>query len=403
MLAYLLGAPKGPTLMNPLSWIDDQLAALAEQDLLRDVPAPLPRQGATVEHNGQRLVNFASNDYLGLAADQRLVDAAIEACRSGGLGQAASPLICGRSTYHEALERRLAQFEGVEAALVFPSGFAANMGTIPALVDRGDAVYGDAKNHASLIDGCRLSHAKRFVYPHNDVGRLAELLRDGARFRRRLIVTDSLFSMDGDLAPLAELAELAERYDAMLMVDEAHATGVFGHHGRGVAEHLGVDHAVDVRMGTLSKALGAAGGFVAGSQSLIRWLANRARSYVFSTAHPASIAAAAIAALDVVEQEPGRRTRLLQSAAQLRAQLAAQGWNIAASASQIIPIVVGSPGEVVRLSTELRTRGYWLPAIRPPSVPPGESLLRLSHTSAHTPEMIEGLVAALHFCRAKCP
>ena len=388
--------------MKPLSWIDEQLAALAEQDLLRDLPAPLARQGATVEHNGQRLVNFASNDYLGLAADQRLVDAAIEACRSGGLGQAASPLICGRSTYHEALERRLAQFEDVEAALVFPSGFAANMGTIPALVDRGDAVYGDAKNHASLIDGCRLSHAKRFVYPHGDTGRLAELLRDGARFRRRLIVTDSVFSMDGDLAPLAELAELAGRYDAMLMVDEAHATGVFGQHGRGVAEHLGVDHVVDVHMGTLSKALGAAGGFVAGSHSLIRWLANRARSYVFSTAHPASIAAAAIAALDIVDQEPGRRASLLQSAARLRAQLAAQGWNIGASASQIIPIIIGSPAEAVRLSTELRTRGYWLPAIRPPSVPSGESLLRLSLTSAHTPEVIEGLVAALPSCRAKC-
>lgn len=389
--------------MPPLSWIDDELAALASDDLLRSLPAPLGRQGAVVEHEGRRLVNFASNDYLGLAADRRLVDAAIDACRIGGLGQAASPLICGRSHYHAALERRLAEFEGVEAALVFPSGFAANMGTIPALVDRGDAVYGDAKNHASLIDGCRLSRAERFVYPHVDVAALEQLLREGARYRRRLIVTDSLFSMDGDLAPLAELAELAQRYNAMLMVDEAHATGVFGQRGRGVAEHLGVEHAIDVRMGTLSKALGAAGGFVAGSQSLIRWLANRARSYVFSTAQPAAIAAAALAAIGIVEAEPRNGAGLLHTASRLRVLLSSQGWSIGSSASQIIPIIVGSPAVAMQLSVSLRNRGYWAPVIRPPSVPPGESLLRISLTTAHSADMIDGVLAALDASRRAVP
>ncbi len=197
------------------------------------------------------------------------------------------------------------------------------------------------------------------------------------------------------MTPLADLADLAQRYNAMLMVDEAHATGVFGAHGRGVAEHLGVEHAVHIHMGTLSKALGAAGGFVAGSHALIRWLANRARSYVFSTAHPAAIAAAALAALDAVAQEPTRGAKLLDSAARLRSQLAHQGWNTGASASQIIPLIVGSPAQAVRLSAELRERGYWLPAIRPPSVPPGESLLRLSLTASHTDEMAAGLLESL--------
>ncbi len=381
--------------MTPLAWIDDELAALRGEDLLRELPAPLGRQGAVVACDGRRLVNFASNDYLGLAADERVIAAAIEACRTSGAGRGASPLVCGRSDAHAELEARLAAFEGVEAALVFPSGFAANAGVIPALVDQGDAIYADAKNHASLIDGCRLARTATHVYPHGDAEALERLLRDGAGFRRRLVVTDTLFSMDGDVAPLAAIAELARRHDAMLLVDEAHATGVFGARGRGVAEHLGVEDRYIIRVGTLSKALGAAGGFVAGSQSLVDWLANRARTFVFSTAHPAAACAAAVAALEIVEREPQRRTGLLEAAEALRELLGRQGWNTANSASQIIPIMIGSPTEAVRLSARLREAGYWVPAIRPPSVPAGESLLRVSLTAGHTQEMVAGLLAAL--------
>jgi 8-amino-7-oxononanoate synthase len=399
---YATSATEGPkgavNAMNPLAWIDDELAALERKHLLRELPAPLSRQAAIIECNGRRLVNFASNDYLGLAGDERLVKAAAEACLTSGVGRGSSPLICGRSELHEQLERRLAEFEGTEAALLFPSGFAANSGVIPALVDRGDAIYADSKNHASLIDGCRLSRAETHVYPHGNVDALERLLQQSHGNRRKLIVTDTLFSMDGDLAPLGAIAAAAASNDAMLLLDEAHATGVFGAHGRGVAEALAVEGEGVIRVGTLSKALGAAGGFVCGSRSLIQWLANRARSYVFSTAQPAAICAAALAAIDIVVDEPRRRIGLLQTAAQLRQRLQSQGWNTGLSRSQIIPLMVGSAANAVRLSASLRERGYWLPAIRPPSVPEGESLLRLSLTAAHTPEMLDDLLTALGNC-----
>jgi 8-amino-7-oxononanoate synthase len=386
--------------MNPLAWIDDELASLRRKHLLRELPAPLSRQAAVVEYGGRRLVNFASNDYLGLAGDERLSSAAAQACLDTGVGRGSSPLICGRSELHEKLEQRLAQFEGTEAALLFPSGFAANSGIVPALVDRGDAIFADAKNHASLIDGCRLSRAETHVYTHGNVDSLERLLQQSRGGHRKLIVTDTLFSMDGDLAKLGAIAALAASYDAMLLLDEAHATGVFGPHGRGVAEALNAEGEGVIRVGTLSKALGAAGGFVCGSRSLIRWLANRARSYVFSTAQPAAMCAAALAALTIVEQEPQRRVGLLQTAGQLRQRLQSQGWSTGLSRSQIIPLMVGSPAEAVRLGEALRERGYWLPAIRPPSVPEGESLLRLSLTAAHTPEMLDGLLTALSACSA---
>jgi 8-amino-7-oxononanoate synthase len=382
--------------VSPLDWINAELADLRQRDLLRELPAPFDLQTATIEVAGRPLINFASNDYLGLAADPRLAAAASEACQTTGVGRGSSPLICGRSTIHAELERRLAEFEHAETALLFPSGFAANAGVVPALADRGDAIFADAKNHASLIDGCRLSRAEAHIYRHNDAAHLAELLAlHTPKARRALIVTDTLFSMDGDVAPLAEIAALARRHDAMLLVDEAHATGLFGPHGRGLAEAASVEQEGLIRIGTLSKALGAAGGFVVGPQPLIDYLANRSRSYVFSTAQPAAIAAAAIVALDIVETEPDRRTHLLAAAATLRQRLQAAGWQTGDSASQIIPIQVGAPAAALALSQRLRAAGFWVPAIRPPSVPPGESLLRLSLTANHTPAMIDGLLAAL--------
>lgn len=381
---------------TPLRWISDELRPLQEKGVRRFLRTRVGRQSAEIELDDRRLIHFGSNDYLGLAADPRLAQAVAEAVKQEGWGSGASPLILGRSRLHAELEARLAQFEGTEAALLFTSGFAANAGTIAALVGPGDLVCTDRKNHASLLDGCRLSRADVRPYPHADWRELERLLsRTAGTYRRRLIVTDSLFSMDGDLAPLAELADLAERYDAMLMADEAHATGVFGSQGRGVAEALGVEHRVDVRVGTLSKALGSIGGFVAGSRELIEWLVNAARPYVFSTAAPAAVCAAGIAALEIVASEPHRREQLLSRAAGLRERLAEQGWTLGPSASQIVPVILGEPQHAVGLSAALADRGLFVPAIRPPTVPEGESCLRISLTYAHTDEMIDRLLAAL--------
>lgn len=388
---------------DPLAWIDDELAGLQRAGLLRSLAVRGgPRDGSRLTLNGHLLANFGSNDYLGLAAQLAREPAnhhVLAAMRAAGWGAGASPLVTGRGEYHARLEAKLAQFEGTEAALLFPSGFAANAGTVAAMVGAGDVIFSDAYNHASLIDGCRLSGARVLVYRHCDVDHLRELVAaetsttTGAR--RRLIVTDSLFSMDGDLAPLADIAGLAEQFRAMLMVDEAHATGVFGAQGRGVCELLGVEQAVHVRVGTLSKALGSMGGFVVGEQRLIDWLANRARTYFFSTACPEPVAAAGLAALELVEQEPWRRGELLTLAANLRAALGAQGWPMPERGSQIIPLRVGSPERTMRLSTRLREQGFFVPGIRPPSVPPGESLLRLSLTWEHDAATVSGLLAAV--------
>ena len=380
---------------HPLEWIGEELDVFKRSGLARRLAARVGPQGVYITIDGRRLVNFGSNDYLNLAAHPRLADAVVSAAKREGWGSGASPLISGRGESHARLEARLAEFEGTEAALTFSSGFAANTGAVAALVGPGDVVFTDRKNHASLLDGCRLSRADVRVYPHCDCPRLEHLLAKSSGYRRRMIVTDSLFSMDGDLAPLAELADLAERHDSMLLIDEAHATGVFGDRGRGVAEHLGVEDRVHVRVGTLSKALGSIGGFVAGSRPLIEWLVNRARPYVFSTAIPDAAAEAATAAVELVQNEAHRGERLLSEAAELRRRLTDQGWNVGRSASQIIPIVVGEPDEAVRLAAELRQRGFFLPAIRPPTVPDGEACLRVSLTRGHTPEMINELLRAL--------
>ncbi len=390
---------------DALDWLDNELERLESSNLHRRLATRVGPQGPIigVESNEGRgsetwipsFLNFGANDYLGLAADPRLAAAAHRATAIEGWGAGASPLVTGHSRSHRDLERRLAEFMQTEAALVFPSGFAANSGTIPALVGRGDIIFADEKNHASLIDGCRLSRADVQVYPHRDMSRLAELLEQSAGARRRLIVSDTLFSMDGDIAPLGDLVELARRHRAMLMIDEAHAIGVFGANGRGIAERLGVEAQVPIRIGTLSKALGSAGGFVAGSRRLIDWLLNRARSYVFSTAHPPAVAAAAMASLDVVREEPQRRMALLDRAADLRSALKKQGWNVGDAAGQIIPIIIGHAAATMQLAADLREQGLFVPGIRPPSVPEGQSLLRISLSYGHTPEMVDQLVAAL--------
>jgi 8-amino-7-oxononanoate synthase len=380
---------------DPLDWLQPQLDQLADEHLRRYAATRRGPQGAMIEIDGRQLVNFGSNDYLGLAADGRLASAAIAAIEQQGLGSGASPLVTGRTQSQAELEQALAEFEQTEAALVFPSGFAANVGTITALAGRDDVVLSDAKNHASLIDACRLSRAEVRVYRHGDMAQLAQLLGDAAAFRRRFIVTDAVFSMDGDLARLSELTELAQRSRAVLIVDEAHATGVLGPDGRGLCAALGMEHLIPVRIGTLSKAFGSVGGFVVGQQSLIDWLFNRARPFVFSTALPAACHQASLAALQIVREEPSRRDGLLRRAERMRAALRELGWNTGQSASQIIPIVLGDPERTMNLAQRLREQGLFVPGIRPPSVPVGESLLRISLSAAHRPEHDDRLLEAI--------
>jgi len=380
---------------HSLNWIDSELAGLERNGLRRQLADRMGAQAAIVQLNGHQLINFSTNDYLGLASDPRLTQAVRTVLDQQGWGAGASPLISGHSDLHRQLEQKLAEFEHAEAALVFPSGFAANAGTIAALVGPGDVVFTDRKNHASLLDGCRLSRADVKVYPHNDWQRLDQLLERDSDHARRLVVTDSLFSMDGDTAPLVQLAEVAERHQAMLMIDEAHATGVFGPSGRGLAELQEVEARIPIRVGTLSKAFGSHGGYVVGDQSLIDWLVNRARPYIFSTAAPAAVAAASIAALNIVVQEPQRRTALLERAAELRRRLTNAGWNVGHSASQIIPVIVGQAETALRLSAALKQKGIFAPAIRPPTVPKNEACLRISLSYSHTQQMIDQLINAL--------
>ena len=381
-----------------LDWIDAELVRLEEAQLRRSHVVRSAAQSARSVIDGRPALNFGSNDYLGLAADPQIVAAVCQAASRCGWGAGASPLVTGRGRLHAKLESELAHFEWAEAALLFTSGYAANVGTIASLVSGEDAVFSDAKNHASIIDGCRLSGATVEVYRHADVDHLHRLLQDAPRRRRALIVSDGLFSMDGDLAPLAQLAELADRYGCMLMVDEAHATGVFGAKGRGVSEYLGVEPAVDVRVGTLSKALGSLGGFVTGQQRLIDWLANRARSYVFSTALPEATCAAALQALEIVRDQPQRRQLLLDRAASLRQHLRQRGWNVGNSQSQIVPVRVGDPVRTMQLATRLLQYGCFVPGIRPPSVPAGESLLRISLCYGHDENAMAQLEDGLQAC-----
>lgn len=389
-------------MFDPLEWLAEELAAWEALGLRRRRAARTSLQGPWIEVGGRRFSNFGSNDYLGLAAGCGGASTA-EVAEFAGWGSGASPLVTGYGASHEELERELARFEGTAATLLFSTGYAANAGTIPALASKGDVIFSDAKNHASLIDGCRLSGARIVVYPHLDLTALRGFLAQAGPFRRRLIVTDSLFSMDGDLAPLGDLVELAEEYRALLVVDEAHATGVVGKCGRGVAELYGVDAKIPVRIGTLSKALGAVGGFVAGRQELIDWLSQKARTFVFSTALPDVCVEAARRNLEVVVQEPARRLTLWERATAIREHLRTDGWDIGQSGSQIIPVYLGDPESAMGAAAFLRERNLWVPAIRPPTVPEGESLLRISVTWAHSDTQLQTLLEALRELREPNP
>jgi len=374
-----------------------ELSRLREQHLER-VPRTVGcRSGAIVETEHRRATDFSSNDYLGLASDPRLVDAATQVASQQGLGSGGSRLISGNNPEHEALEAEVAAFFDAEAALTFSSGYAANVGIIPALVGREDAIFADALNHASLIDGCRLSRATVHVYAHADATALeAMLVRHRAHVRRSLIVTDGVFSMDGDRAPLANLVDLARRFDAWTYLDDAHAVGVIGDSGRGTASSVKLHGEVDVTIGTFGKSFGVAGAFVYGSATLRRFLLNRARSFVFSTAASPPQAAACRAGVRIARDEPWRRDRVRANAIMLRAQLADNGIDVLGQHdAHIVPIVIADAERVVAIGRALADRGFLVGAVRPPTVPDGGSRLRVTVSAAHTAEQITALANAL--------
>ncbi len=382
---------------DPLAWIETEADAWSRKGLERRLGVSGPSPPGRIVRAGRSLLNFASNDYLGLASDPRVIAAAVEATQRYGWGTGASPLVSGWREPHAALAEALARFEGVEAVALFASGFAANLGTIAALVGAGDAVYSDRLNHASLIDGVRLAGARLRVYPHNDADRLAAILaRDRGRFRRSLIATDSVFSMDGDVAPLVDLVEIADRYGAILMVDEAHATGVLGVTGRGAIEAAGLEPGqIPVKVGTLSKALGSVGGFVAGSRRLIDWLHNHARTMIYSTAPPVAAAAAALRALELNVAKPERRCHLLELAERLRNGLANRNLHTIPGVGPIVPWVVADPEVATAHTTHFLVAGCLVPAIRPPTVPAGTARLRISLTAAHSHVELDQLLTAI--------
>lgn len=373
------------------------LAALRAADLDRHLRIVSRFHGAVVNTPTGDAVDFSSNDYLGLATDPRLAAAALRALNSYGTGSGAARLISGNNPEHDALERELALFLGVERTLTFSSGYAANVGAIAALAGRGDVIFADALNHASLIDGCRLSRATVHVYPHTDVDALAAALAaHRPSHRRALIVSDGMFSMDGDAAPLPTLVSLARQFDAWTYIDDAHAIGVVGEHARGSAELLGVERDIDVLVGTFGKAFGSAGAFVAGSSVLCEYLLNRARSFVFSTAVPAAQAAASRAAIDVIRDHPGRRVRLAQNVRALHAALAQRGISHAGHGdSHIVPIVIGDAARTMAAGAALAERGFLVGAVRPPTVPRGSSRLRVTLSSDHSAKQVDDFAAAL--------
>jgi 8-amino-7-oxononanoate synthase len=383
-----------PTASRALDWIPAELAALEGKGLRRQLEPISGPQGPTVDLGGNSLVNLCSNDYLGLAADPRVRQGAIEAVMRDGAGAGAARLVVGDLAIHHRLEERLARMKGTASALLFSSGYHVNAGVVGALVGRGDAVFSDEWNHASIVDGCRLSRADVRVYPHGDVEHLGDLLA-ASKARRKLVATDAVFGMDGDAAPLREIVDLCDRHGAMLYLDEAHSTGVLGATGSGLAEAAGVTDRVDVLMGTLGKALGSFGAFVAGSRPLRDWLVSRARTFVFTTALPPSACGAALASLEILEAEPERRLRLEALSVRMKAGLEALGFPMQRVVAPIFPVILGEEARALEASRLLREGGFHVKAIRPPTVPRGTSRLRVSLTASHTPGQVDGFLAAL--------
>ena len=375
---------------DPLAYLTEQLESWRKAGTYQRLRVLESETAAQSRFDGKAVVNLASNNYLGLATHPRLREAALEATRRFGVGSGAVRTISGTMSVHMELERRIAEFKKVEAAVVFQSGFAANAGTVAAILTPEDHIISDELNHASIIDGCRLSKAKIHVFPHKDAaaaGRILEELRSEPG--RKLLITDGVFSMDGDIAPLPALVEVAEREGAIMMIDDAHSSGVLGRNGRGTVDHFKLHGRVQIQVGTLSKAIGVLGGYVCGSRALIEYLYHRARPFLFSTSHPPAVAASCIAAFDVLEQEPERIQRLWDNTAYFKRGLTGLGFNTGMSETPITPVMVGDAALAHRFSAALFEGGVLATGIGYPTVPQGKARVRTIVTSEHSREQLD--------------
>jgi glycine C-acetyltransferase len=379
---------------DPLRYLQPVLDELRAQGLCQPLHVLDGGQRPRSSVDGRVVINLASDNYLGLAAHPRLTAAATEAVGRFGVGATSIRTIAGTTPLHVELERRLSGFERTESALLFQSGFAASAGTVSAILGRDDVVVSDELNHASIIDGCRLSRATIKVFPHRNVAAARRIVKDLPATQRKLIVTDGVFCMDGDLAPLPALCSLAEEFGAIMMVDDAHAVGVFGANGRGSVDHFGLQGRVDVQVGTLSKALGVAGGYAAGTRLLVDVLRQRARPFLYSTAHPPAVTAASLAALDVLEEQPEIMARLWENTGIFRTGLEQAGFNVGTSESPIVPVLVGSTHLAMQFSERLLDRGVFAPGVGFPVVPRGLARVRTIVTAAHTREDLQEALEA---------
>lgn len=379
-----------------MDYLNKELEYLKKQGLYRKLKVIKSTTGRKVNILQKEFINFASNDYLGLTQHPKVKEAAKRAIEKYGTGSTASRLLAGSFDIHQQLEKKIAEFKGTQSALVFSSGYAANLGIISSILNKDDVIIIDKLNHASIIDGCRLSKAKLQVYPHNDMFTLERILIKSKHYRKRLIITETIFSMDGDLALLPEIVNLAKKHNALIMIDEAHATGVLGKNGRGAVEYFGLGCTdIDIQMGTFSKALGSMGGFVSGDKCLIEYLKNKARSFIYSTSLAPAVIAASLSAIEVIQTEPSLREKLLENTTYLRAKLNELGYDTMKSQTQIIPILVGDSKQTVKISGSLYEKGLFIPGIRPPTVPKNKARLRINLMAIHSKQDLDLVIEAL--------
>jgi glycine C-acetyltransferase len=372
------------------AFLSEELDALRQKHLFRSLRVLEGQQLPEACFDGHSVINLSSNNYLGLSTHRRLVEAAKQATEAFGVGSGAVRTIAGTMQIHMELEEAIARFKHVEASVVFQSGFTANAGTVSSILGKGDLIISDELNHASIIDGCRLSRAEIRVFPHKDLNQLEDILKETASFPgKKLLITDGVFSMDGDIAPLPALVELGERYGAILMIDDAHSSGVLGRDGRGTVDHFNLHGRVDIQVGTLSKAVGALGGYVCGSRKLIDFLYHRARPFLFSTSHPPAVAASCLAAFQVLQEEPEWIKRLWENTRFFKAGLTRLGFNTGQSETPITPIIVGKGDLAMRFSDELFANGVFAQGIGFPTVPEARSRVRTIVTATHTQEQLQ--------------
>jgi 8-amino-7-oxononanoate synthase len=367
----------------------DEINDLKKKGLYRELRTVEGEQDSSVLINGKRVLMFSSNNYLGLANHPGIKKASMDAALYYGTGSGGSRLISGSMELHRTLEKELALFKGTDGALLFSSGYHANVGAISALAGEGDLILSDEFNHGSIVDGCRLSRGEVRVYKHGDMNSLKEILRRSSKFKRRLIVTDSVFSVDGDIAPLPDIVDLAEKYSALVMVDDAHGTGVLGKRGKGALEHFGLEGKVEIQMGTLGKALGSFGAYIAGSEDLIQYLVNKTRSLLYTTALPPSVCGSALAALKILGERPELVSQLRNNASYFRKGMRDLGYPISESGTPILPLILRDPFVTMNMARSLFDEGVYVQGIRPPTVPEGTSRLRITLMASHTREQLD--------------